>query len=83
MMAVQHTMKLLHAMYLIEETLVVGLVVVDQELGPLVLLTSHHWIFVWETLKDVVYLDVPKTPENMRQHIIDRCAAMNPQVIER
>jgi hypothetical protein len=28
-----------------------------------------------------VYQDVPTTPENMRQRIIDGCAAMNPQVM--
>jgi hypothetical protein len=38
---------------------------------------------LWIILKDVVYQDVPTTPENMRQRITDGCAAMNPQVIER
>jgi hypothetical protein len=39
--------------------------------------------FLWGTLKGIVYQDVPTTPENMRQRIIDGCAAMNPQEIER
>jgi hypothetical protein len=70
-------------MYLIEYTLVVGLVMVDQELGPLVLLTSHYWVLYGKFFMDSVFQDVPITPENMRQRIIDGCAAMNPQVTER
>jgi hypothetical protein len=40
-------------------------------------------LFLWETLKATVYQDIPTTPENMWQHIIDKCDALNPQVIER
>jgi hypothetical protein len=47
MVAVQHIMQLLHAMYLMKYTLVLGLLVADQELGLLVLLISDHWIFFY------------------------------------
>jgi hypothetical protein len=75
-------MQLLHAVYLIEYALVIRLVVVDQELGPLVLLTSHHWMFSLWGMLDIVYQDVPTTSETMWQRITDLCAAMKPQVIE-
>jgi hypothetical protein len=67
---------------LIEYTPVVGLVMVDQELGLLVLLTLHHQIFLWGTLKGIVYQDVSTTLESMWHCIIDECAALNPQIIE-
>jgi hypothetical protein len=34
------------------------------------------------SIKDIVYQDVPTTPENMGQRIIGGCAAMNQQVIK-
>jgi hypothetical protein len=34
-------------------------------------------------LKGTVYQDVPTAPEDMRQRIVDDCAARNPQVTER
>jgi hypothetical protein len=56
-------MQLLHAMYVIE-------VVLDQELGPSVLLTSQHSIFLWENLQSIAYEDVPATPGNKEQRVI-------------
>jgi hypothetical protein len=54
-----------------------GLVVVEQELG-LIFLTS-----LWRTLKGTEYRDVPTTVENLWQHIIDGCAALNPHITDR
>jgi hypothetical protein len=41
MMAAQHTLRTVHLM---EHTLVVSLVLLDRELSPPALLTSHHYI---------------------------------------
>jgi hypothetical protein len=54
---------------------------VDQKLGLLILLTSHHWMFSWGTVNGIVYQDVT-TSENMWQCIIDEFSAMEPQVTE-
>jgi hypothetical protein len=40
-------------------------------------------LFLWETLKGIVYQDFPTTPENIQQRTTDECAAMNIQVTER
>jgi hypothetical protein len=67
-----YILKLLYAVYLIEYIWVVGLVMVDQEVGSLSLLTSHHWIFYGE-LNGIVHQDVPTTLENVWQCIDDCC----------
>jgi hypothetical protein len=63
--------------------LVIILVVVDQELGLLILQTDTTGIFLLRTLKGHCIPGVPKTLENMPHYISDECAAMNPQVNER
>jgi len=37
--------------------------------------------FLRGTLKNVVYQEVPTTPENMKQGIIEACATISPQVL--
>jgi len=37
--------------------------------------------FLWETLKNIVYQEVPTTPKNMKQRIIATYATISPQVL--
>jgi len=37
--------------------------------------------FLWGTLKNIVYQEVPTTLENIKQRIIAACATISPQVL--
>jgi hypothetical protein len=51
------------------------------KLGPLIHLTSHHWIFLWGTLKGIAYEHRPTTSEEILQSVINECGVTNPQEI--
>jgi len=37
--------------------------------------------FLWGILKNIIYQEMPTTPENMKQQIIAACATISPQML--